>query len=228
MQRKPVIAIDGPVASGKSTVGRVLARKLGLRFLDTGHLYRALGFLALKLNIAPTNTGSLIALCHKLQRDKKLEDEGTTLISLESEEVNPLLKAEEVSVMASEVAKIPEVRDALVDGQREWAERGGGVMVGRDIGTVIFPDAEWKFYLDASLEERARRRYWELVDRGETPMLETIISEMKERDRRDETREAAPLRVASDAIVIDTTDDTVDEVVKILEDIILHGKNPLS
>ncbi|MBI4043149.1 MAG: (d)CMP kinase [Deltaproteobacteria bacterium] len=225
MQKKPIIAIDGPVASGKSTVGRMLARKLGFRFLDTGHLYRAVAYLALKLNIAPANARSLIALCHKLQRDKKLEDEGTELISLEREEVSPRLKSEEVSAAASEVAKIPEVRDALVDCQREWAETGGVVMVGRDIGTVIAPDAKWKFYLDASLEERARRRYWELVDRGETPMLETIVSEMKERDRRDEMREAAPLMVASDAMVIDTTEDTVDEVVKILEDIILHGKN---
>ncbi|MHB8430871.1 MAG: (d)CMP kinase [Acidimicrobiales bacterium] len=193
----PLVAIDGPAGSGKSTVSKALAERLGVDRLDTGAMYRAVTWAALQRGLDPEDVGAIASLA--LQLD--LEVGGG--IRADGTDVTDAIRSPEVSAAVSAVARNPDVRTVLVERQRRWvAERGGGVVEGRDIGSVVFPDADLKLYLTASPEERARRRADE--DAGA----------LARRDRLDSTRSASPLEVAEGARVLDTTDRTVSEVVE--------------
>jgi cytidylate kinase len=192
MSRALVIAVDGPVASGKSTLARRLAGHLGLGFLDTGLLYRAVGRRVLAGGGDPGDPEAALA-------------EALRLVAADVE--HPGLRDEAVGQAASRVAAFPVVREALLPFQRDFAQRPpGAVLAGRDIGSVICPDATLKIFITASVEERARRRYEELRRRGIDVMYEAVLEELRERDRRDEERAIAPLRVAPDAWILDTTE----------------------
>jgi CMP/dCMP kinase len=200
-----VIAIDGPAGSGKSTVARRLAEHLGLDYLDTGAMYRAVTFAALRRGIDPADTGPVAELARVVDLDVT-----TDHVRVDGVDATIEIRGPEVSRAVSLVAANPEVRVELVRRQREWAyERSGGVMEGRDIGTVVFPDAMLKVYLNARPEVRAERRAAEVSDLD----YETVAADMARRDAFDQGREADPLRPAADAIQFDTSDMSIDEIV---------------
>ncbi len=200
-----VIAIDGPAGSGKSTVARRLAERLGLDYLDTGAMYRAVTFAALRRGIDPADTGPVAELARIVDLDVT-----TDHVRVDGVDATIEIRGPEVSRAVSLVAANPEVRAELVRRQREWAyERAGGVMEGRDIGTVVFPDAVLKVYLNARPEVRADRRAAEVSGLD----YETVAADMARRDAFDQGREADPLRLADDAIELDTSDMTIDEIV---------------
>ncbi|HEY6699062.1 MAG TPA: (d)CMP kinase [Acidimicrobiales bacterium] len=200
-----VIAIDGPAGSGKSTVARRLAEHLGLDYLDTGAMYRAVTFAALRRGIDPADAGPVAELARVVDLDVT-----TDHVRVDGVDATIEIRGPEVSRAVSLVAANPEVRAELVRRQREWAyERAGGVMEGRDIGTVVFPDAVLKVYLNARPEVRAERRAAEVSGLD----YETVAADMARRDAFDQGREADPLRLADDAIELDTSDMTIDEIV---------------
>jgi CMP/dCMP kinase len=200
-----VIAIDGPAGSGKSTVARRLAERLGLDYLDTGAMYRAVTFAALRRGIDPADTGPVAQLARAVDLDVTTEH-----VRVDGVDATIEIRGPEVSRAVSLVAANPEVRAELVRRQREWAyERSGGVLEGRDIGTVVFPEAMLKVYLNARPEVRAERRAAEVSDLD----YETVAADMARRDAFDQGREADPLRRAEDAIQFDTSDMSVDEIV---------------
>ena len=200
-----VIAIDGPAGSGKSTVARRLSDRLGLDYLDTGAMYRAVTFAALRRGIDPADTGPVADLARVVDLDVT-----TDHVRVDGVDATIEIRGPEVSRAVSLVAANPEVRAELVRRQREWAyERAGGVLEGRDIGTVVFPDAVLKVYLDARPEVRAERRAAEVSDLD----YETVAADMARRDALDQGRQADPLRLADDAIMLDTSDMTIDEIV---------------
>ena len=200
-----VIAIDGPAGSGKSTVARRLAERLGLDYLDTGAMYRAVTFAALRRGIDPADTGPVAELARVVDLDVT-----TDHVRVDGVDATIEIRGPEVSRAVSLVAANPEVRAELVRRQREWAyERAGGVLEGRDIGTVVFPDAMLKVYLSARPEVRAERRAAEVSDLD----YETVAADMARRDAFDQGRQADPLRLAHDAIELDTSDMTINEIV---------------
>lgn len=201
-----VIAIDGPAGSGKSTVARALAARLGLRYLDTGAMYRSVAFAAMRRGIDIEEAEPVGKVARDL--DLRMGDDGTT--SVDGVDATIEIRGPEVTRAVSIVAANPEVRKQMRQRQREWATKnGGGVLEGRDIGTVVFPDAELKVYLDASPEVRASRRSREVADLA----YETVATDLARRDALDQGRADSPLREADDAVVIDTSDLTVDEIV---------------
>ena len=210
---KPRIAIDGPAGAGKSTVARDVARKLALAYLDTGAMYRAITLAGLRRGTDLHDTLALESLTKQAVLDIQSDDDGQNIIFLDGEDVSTEIRLPEVSRNVSYVALCAEVREILVDKQREIGNRGGVVMDGRDIGTTVMPDAEYKFFLTASLEERARRRLEELLAKGEKLTLEQMKKEIAARDKIDSERECAPLRPADDAVHVDTTNMSIDEVV---------------
>ena len=200
-----VIAIDGPAGSGKSTVARRLAERLGLEYLDTGAMYRAVTFAALRRGIDPADTDPVARLARVVDLDVT-----TGHVRVDGVDATIEIRGPEVSRAVSLVAANPAVRGELVRRQREWAyERAGGVLEGRDIGTVVFPDAVLKVYLDARPEVRAERRAAEVSNLD----YETVAADMARRDAFDQGRQADPLRSADDAIELDTSDMTIDEIV---------------
>lgn len=214
-----VIAIDGPAASGKSTVGKLVAGKLQFLFFDTGALYRAVTLAALRRDIPVENEARICDLAHNLRIDmfQSEEDDGRPYtVLVDGEDVTWDLRREEVDAHVSTVSAYPGVREALKHKQRRIAQQGKVVMAGRDIGTVVFPEAPLKIYLDASPEERALRRCEELKARGETANFDEVLSGVRHRDQIDSTREAAPLKIAPDAVVIDTDHLPVKTVVDII------------
>ena len=219
MKRRLIIAVDGPAGAGKSSSSRLLAERLGYRYIDTGALYRAVGLLVWEQGVSPEDADGLTALCDGLRLRFVPGAEGIRLLSGERDVTSDIRKPE-VSQMASKVSAHPLVRQRLLALQRDLGKEGGVVMEGRDIGTVVFPDADVKFYLDASPEERGRRRYAELQQQGTPANLATTVQEIAERDRRDSGREHAPLRQAADAVVIDTTTRSLAEVVHTMTDYI--------
>lgn len=205
-----IIAIDGPAGSGKSTLGRMLARALSLLYIDTGSMYRAVALATLDTALDPTNTEAVTDLAHRVAIS--LEGDPDSLrVWLEGRDVTERIREDDITAMSSIVSSIPGVRRAMVARQREMGKRGA-VMNGRDIGTVVFPDADIKFFLDAAPEERAERRFKEdhLVNPDVT--VEQTLAEINERDRRDSTRADSPLKIADDAIVIDSTGLSIDAV----------------
>ncbi len=210
-----IIAIDGPSGAGKSTVGKLLAQRLGFMYIDTGAMYRTAALLALEAGI-DVNEGEKVArLCESL--DFSFEVEGTRVrVVCNGRDVTEAIRTHEMGMYASDVSKQPAVRTALLKLQRELGEKHDAILDGRDIGTVVFPQADIKFFLDASLEERARRRYRELVEKGESVSYEEVKATMERRDHNDSTRRIAPLRPADDAIRVDTTGKSIPEVLESL------------
>jgi cytidylate kinase len=206
-----IIAIDGPSGSGKSTLGRMLARGLNLLYIDTGSMYRAVALAVMEADIDPANTQAVTELANRI--DINLEGDPDSLsVLLNGRDVTDQLRTEGVSAMSSIVSSIPGVRRAMVARQRAFGERGA-VLNGRDIGTVVFPDADVKFFLTAVPEERAERRFREdQATSNASSTLAQTLAEMIERDRRDSTRTDSPLRAADDAIVIDSTGKNIEQV----------------
>jgi len=208
----PIVAIDGPVGAGKSTVAMGVARVLGFRYIDTGAMYRSVAWLALRqgVNLPDERTVASVAASASIEFKPA---NGRPRVLVNGTDVTEAIRTPEVSAAASVVSAHPAVRQALVALQRTMGAEGGVVMEGRDISTVVFPDAEVKVYLDASPEERARRRFQELVSKGVAVDYESLKRAEEERDRRDSTRAHSPLRRAPDAVVIDTTGLTVEQIV---------------
>ncbi|MDZ4347528.1 MAG: (d)CMP kinase [Candidatus Binatia bacterium] len=199
-----IVAIDGPSGAGKSTLARRVAREFGFMYLDTGALYRALGLKVLRQGAEVADDAHMAQLVESTDIDLK-EQDGRLEVFLDGEEVSALIRTPEVSQMASKVSALKAVRQGLLEIQRALGRRGSVVAEGRDIGTVVFPEAEVKIFLDASVKERARRRSEELRAAGRPVGLEETQREMEERDRRDSERELAPLRKADDAMAIDSS-----------------------
>jgi cytidylate kinase len=208
-----IVAIDGPSGAGKSTLAKRVAKELRFTYLDTGAIYRALALKILRRRVDLNDTAALSAIVQDSDIDLRGRD-GQLQVILDGEDVSALIRTPEVSQMASKASAIPMVRHRLLDLQRELGRRGNVVAEGRDIGTVVFPDAQVKIYLDASIEERARRRCHELRAAGREVSLAETISEMKERDKRDSERDIAPLRKAGDAFAVDSSGLTADGVAK--------------
>ncbi|MEJ3667687.1 (d)CMP kinase [Stutzerimonas stutzeri] len=211
----PVITIDGPSGSGKGTVAALLAGKLGWNFLDSGALYRLLAFAARNHGVDLTNEEALKVLAEHLdvQFGAARDGHGMVII-LEGEDVTEAIRNETVGAGASQVAALPVVRTALLQRQKAFREAPGLVADGRDMGTVVFPDAPLKIFLTASAEERARRRYLQLKARGDDVNLASLLEEIRERDERDIQRAVAPLKPAEDAIQLDSTTLSIEEVLQ--------------
>lgn len=208
----PVITVDGPSGSGKGTLCKLLAEEFGWSLLDSGALYRLVGLAAQHHGVATDDEAALVVLAAHLDV-QFLADKGQELkIILEGEEVTAAIRTEEVGTLASQVAALGAVRDALLERQRAFAEEPGLIADGRDMGTVVFPGATLKVYLDASAEERANRRYNQLINKGVGASLQTILEDIQARDARDMNRAVAPLRPASDAVILDSTQLSIDEV----------------
>jgi cytidylate kinase len=203
-----IIAIDGPSGSGKSTLGRMLARALNLLYIDTGSMYRAVALAVLDAQLDPGDAESVTALANRIEID--LEGDPDSLrVLLDGRDITEQIRSDSVTDMSSIISTIPGVRRAMVERQRAMGRRGA-VLNGRDIGTVVFPDADIKFFLTAVPEERAERRFKE--EHSPSATLAETLAEMIERDRRDSTRADSPLKVADDAIVVDSTGKTIEEV----------------
>lgn len=213
------IAIDGPAAAGKTVVGTRLARKIGYRFLDTGMMYRAATVAALDAGADFSDLDQLSNAAEDIEVEARAGDDGTTLIFINGVDITSRLRSHEVDSRVSVVSAIPRVREIMVEAQRKLAMGGGIVMVGRDIGTVVLKDAEPKIYLTASLETRAERRFVEMKDRPGQPPLDEVLATMRKRDDIDSSREASPLRPAEDAVIVETDDMSVEEVVCHISDI---------
>ena len=205
------IAIDGPAGAGKSTIAKRVAKALSYIYVDTGAMYRAMALYLHRNGIDAGDTEKISAACTGADISIEYRD-GEQVVLLGGENVNPYLRTQEVSAMASRSSAVPQVRTRLVELQQELAAAQNVVMDGRDIGTVVLPDAQVKIYLTASVEVRARRRFLELQEKGEPAVLEEIAAEIAERDHRDMTREVSPLRQAEDAVLVDTSDMGIDEV----------------
>jgi cytidylate kinase len=201
----PVIAIDGPAASGKGTIAKQVAQALGFHYLDSGALYRLVSLKALQ---ARTSLGDERAL-QALASDLRVAFEGDVIV-LDGTDASAAIRTEAVSEAASRVATLPGVRAALLSRQRAFRREPGLVAEGRDMGTVVFPDAALKVYVTASPEERAKRRYNQLIEKGNSVTLDSLLLDIRERDERDSTRATAPLKPAPGALILDTTDLTVD------------------
>ena len=217
-----IVTIDGPAGTGKSTVSRTLADRLGFQFLNTGAMYRAVAYACLKQELDLSNENAVADVAHSLN----IEFINNRLI-LGGNDVTDAIHCQSVTQSASIVAANPAVRGRLVELQRKVGENANLVTEGRDQGTAVFPQAEYKFFLTASAEERARRRQRELHEKGEFIPLEELIEQQELRDRRDESRACSPLQPANDALVIDTTEMTLDEVASYLEHLVqqkLHKK----
>ncbi len=212
------IAIDGPGGAGKSTVSRAAAAKLGIVYVDTGALYRTIGLYVKRAGIDPKDAQAVENALKDISIELKYED-GKQCVYLNGENPADAIRTPEMSMYASAVSAIPAVRAFLLDTQRNIAKKNSVIMDGRDIGTVILPDAEVKIFLTASEECRARRRYDELTAKGQSVRFEDVLAEMTQRDRQDATREVAPATAAPDAILLDNTDlnfeQTVDAVVEL-------------
>lgn len=207
------VAIDGPAGAGKSTIAKAVAKKMNLIYVDTGAMYRAMALHMLRMGVDLQDTESIIEKCKKADITIRYED-GVQVVLLNGENVNAFLRTEEVGNGASAISPIPEVRRKLVDLQRKLAAESDCIMDGRDIGTCVLPNAQTKIYLTASSEVRAKRRYDELKAKGETCDSRKIRADIEERDYRDMHREVSPLKQAEDAILVDTSDMTVDEVIE--------------
>lgn len=205
------IAIDGPAGAGKSTIAKRVAKKLSFIYVDTGAMYRAMGLYFLRQGIAPEEREKIEAACGEIQVSITYEN-GEQQVLLNGENVSKEIRQEKVGNMASKTSVNQKVREKLVALQRELAKKENVVMDGRDIGTQVLPDATVKIYLTASTAERAKRRYLELQEKGMEADLEAIEADIKERDHRDITREISPLRQAEDAVLVDASHMTIDEV----------------
>lgn len=207
-----VITIDGPSGAGKGTISRIVAKKLDFHYLDSGALYRLLGLASQRHNVKLTSVSGLATLAEHMDVSFQTAKGGDFTIHLEGEDVTRQLRTEETGALASQVARFSEVRAALLIRQRSFARAPGLVADGRDMGTVVFPNAAIKLFLTASVEERALRRYKELLEKGGSVSLPALEEQVRSRDERDINRDASPLRPAEDAIEIDTSAMSIQEV----------------
>ena len=207
------IAIDGPGGAGKSTVAKALAGKYGFAYVDTGAIYRTIGLAVLRAGASPTDEEQVEPVLRSSSVDLDYDETGLQHMLLNGEDVSREIRMPEISSYASKVSALPAVRAALLELQREQARKRSVIMDGRDIGTVVLPDATLKIFLTASPAVRAQRRYDELKQRGTPQPYEEVLREMQERDLRDTTRAAAPLKPASDAVTVDTSELNFDEVI---------------
>ena len=211
------VAIDGPAGAGKSTIAKQIARKLGYIYVDTGAMYRAMAYYLIQNQVDATDKEAIAAACQHADISICYQD-GEQVVLLNGENVNAYLRTEAVGNMASVSSVVPEVRKKLVELQQKLARETDVVMDGRDIGTVVLPDADVKVYLTASVETRAKRRFLELQEKGESADLAKIAADIEDRDYRDMHRDISPLRQAEDATLVDSSDMTIDQVVeRILE-----------
>ena len=207
------IAIDGPGGAGKSTVAKAVAAKLGIVYVDTGALYRTVGYYVRGKNVSPDDREGVGALLPEISIEIKYVD-GAQHVFLNGEDLGDKIRTPEMSMYASKVSAIPAVRAFLLDTQRDIAKKNSVIMDGRDIGTVILPNADVKVFLTASEECRAMRRYKELIGRGQDVKYEDVLAEMNQRDKQDSTRDVAPTAAAEDAVLLDNTDLSFDETVE--------------
>lgn len=214
------IAIDGPAGAGKSTLARRLAEEIGFLYVDTGAIYRTVGLFVEKQYKNCENAEDVISVLPHIELHMKHEEDGLQHMYLQDEDVTLQIRHNRVSRYASLVSAIPEVRDFLMDTQRNMAKEYNVVMDGRDIGTVVLPNAQLKLFLTASVEERAKRRYLELSEKGDVVSYEQILKEIAQRDENDKNREIAPLREAEDAIILDTSQLTLEESFLAMRDIV--------
>ena len=210
------IAMDGPAGSGKSTVARRVAEKLGLLYLDSGAMYRAVTVLAIQ-HKTQTNIRKLIELVKRC--DIAFKDNGKKIL-LNSTEVSVQIRTPEVNRLVADIAKVPEIRKEIVRHQQKIGTSGDLIAEGRDLTTIVFPDADFKIYLDASVHERAKRRFAELQSQNVDTTLKSVESEIRTRDKKDTSREHSPLRAAEDAIHVDTTGKSIEEVVDLIVEIV--------
>jgi cytidylate kinase len=218
---KPIVAIDGPAGSGKSTVAKIVAKKCGLFYIDTGAMYRCLALKARETGVDPDDTQALTRLASRLDLEMSYDPRNTSLrVSLEGRDVSEEIRRPDVTRHVSQIAKIKEVRAHLVALQRKLAEGKRAILEGRDIATIVFPDAYKKFFLDANPEERVKRRFMEMKQKN-VPVDESGVKrDIELRDRIDTTREHSPLKRAADAVYIDTTHLSIDQVVeRVIEEI---------
>ena len=213
------IAVDGPSGAGKSTMVKALAEKYGLLYVDTGAIYRVVGLYALRAGIGREEIDKLIPLLPAIKVSLTHDGEGQHVF-LGDEEVTRLIRTPEVSLYASDVSALPEVRAKLLDLQRDFARKYDVIMDGRDIGTVVLPDAELKIFLTASAEERARRRTLELLAKGVDVTYEDTLRQVRERDYNDSHRAVAPLKPACDAVIVDTTGRGIEETIGLLSELV--------
>jgi cytidylate kinase len=213
------IAVDGPAGAGKSTIAKQIAQQLDFIYIDTGAMYRAMGLYFLNENINLEDIVAVEQACRQVEVEITYENK-VQQIWLNGENVSGQIRTEEIGRMASACATISVVREKLVDLQRKLAGTRCVIMDGRDIGTVVLPDAQLKIYLTASVEERAKRRYKELTEKGEAVTIESIEENIRNRDHNDMTREISPLKQADDAVVVDSSDMSIDEVVQTIIDMV--------
>lgn len=221
-KRGYLITIDGPAGAGKSTVAKILATRLSYLYLNTGALYRAVAWKALQEGVSTDNGEALCELIGKL----KLEIKGTAdnmVILVDGQDVSPFIRTEEISIAASQASRHAAVRKALLNLQRALGAEGGIVAEGRDTGTVVFPEADFKFYLDASIEERIKRRYDELVARQEQVIYGELEEQIRLRDKQDQEREVAPLKPAPNAVIIDSSSMSAQQCADKILEIISQG-----
>ncbi len=207
-----IVTIDGPSGAGKSTISQLLAARLGYAYLDTGAMYRAVGLKIERTGTSCADRGALAQLLAAIDLEL-LAEAGETRVILDGEDVSEEIRSPEMSMVASRVSALPAVREKLTALQREIGGRGEVVVEGRDMGTVVFPRAAWKFFLDATPEERARRRVLQLQEKGQQVDEEETLALIIDRDRADSNRALAPLKPAEDAVIIDSSKMTIDEVV---------------
>ena len=213
--KRLIIAIDGPAASGKSSTARRLAESLGYLYIDSGAMYRACALAATRLRINIADHVSVAELLKTIEVELRQDVNGNKVL-LNGEDVSQLIREESISRLASDISALGPVRARMVELQQKMGEEGGIVMDGRDIGTIVFPNADIKFFMIANVEERAKRRFKELVDKGLNAEYQEVIADLRIRDENDSSRAIAPLKPAADSILIDTSKMSLDEQVKIL------------
>lgn len=216
------VAIDGPAGAGKSSVAKAVGKQLGLLYVDTGALYRTVGLAALRKGVDPSSKAEVGALLKEISVEMDFSETSGQVVLLNGEDVTGLIRTPEVSMTASDISALPIVREYLLGLQRNIAKTKNVIMDGRDIGTVVLPDAQVKIFLTASPESRAERRYKELVEKGEKTTVKDVLRDVIKRDYNDTNRKAAPLRPAEDSVLVDTTnldfDGSVETVAKIIRE----------
>ena len=224
MNNVKIITIDGPSGSGKGTISRILAEQLGFHYLDSGALYRLLGLVAVRHGIEISINADLTQLAKNMDVSFQAKSDGHNIVLLEGEDVTDELRTEETGALASRVAENPTVRSALLERQHQFAKLPGLVADGRDMGTEVFPEAQLKVFLTASIEERASRRYKQLLEKGENVKLRALEEQVRSRDERDMNRDTSPLAAAADAVEVDSSDLTIQEAVDSVRNLaILRG-----